>query len=309
MANSLLSLSPTGNLTSHSSSAGGSVVSSDPFGFNKHLFDAKQHHEQRHPAKPYINSSRTSVPKIPVVNPFGTVRSANQHPLLTTPTSTTEALPKIIVPNLPIQQLNPLPPAVTQPSSPRRPPIDDLFNPNVLRSSSTTPPPSSVDPPKEENREDDLRTPQRSHVTHDEAMHTSNQTGSLQNGNANAAVQISDLIQSGSSSQNYNKIYNDIQHNSINEQPRTPASSSPFVKQSATGEQRSHSSTQTESSLAGNQPAASGDPEGSSRTPPLIRRSMLSSPQSTALSIFLSISTILSIGILCLTIFIFICSR
>lgn len=240
------------------------------------------------PIRPSFNiSSRIPFMKLPI-DPFKSI------PFLTTPRSTTEALPKIIVPNLPIQSLNPM---VTQSSislTTRQTPKINLFERQQTSTTtvSTVHENSKIDSSKvdshyeihddlhEDRMKDDKEEDFKSSSTNS-GFKKSDETVNVFNSNQ------TDIIQNG----DYNKVYNDISHNHINEQSaaRTPA---PFVKSSTDERQQSN----TEPTLITQQPT-------------LIKRSMLNNNQSTVLSIFLTISTTLSIGISCLTLIIFIFSR
>lgn len=255
-------------------------MSNDPFGFG-HSIDSKQQSQAGR-----NNSSRTSlIPKIG--NPFHGTGKSNQ--LFTTPSSTTEALPKIIVPNLPIHN----PQAVTQPTIN---PTKSTPKIKIVNTSSTTISPTlnrdhSHDDSRKETKDD----------TNDDYVKISS-ASSVPEETANVYSTNQTKIQNG----NYNKVFNDLHHNSIsnvqNEQTGTPASSSPFVKSSPELKQQPANTESTPTNLQ-----SSNDID--SRNTALIKRSMLNSVQNTALFIFLTIAIIIAIGVLCLTFIIFIFSR
>ena len=251
-------------------------MSTDPFGFVSHVIDLTPPQTPNHVVVNPFDSSRTSLPKnlIPI-NPF----EAKSNLFTTPSTTTTEALPKIIVPNLPIQQLNSVT-AVTQSTA------------NSLKSTPKT----NLSLTKQQSGTSTTESAADEEGVHQGHKHPYNEDEEEENPPISRLP--GELLNENN---NRTEVYgSNSQHSNEPKQNRTPSSS--FIKSS-----QEPGLLNTEST--NQQPPLSDQTEVSQRNPALIRRSMLNGTQNTALSIFLTISTILSIGILCLTLIIFLFSR
>lgn len=235
------------------------------------------------------------MPKIPG-NPFGAVRSSNQLQI-----TTTTALPKIIVPNLPIHinspsfsnsqpTVNPIHQAKSSPKPTNSPSFnsDDQFNSINKKIITTTQ--SSI---QSTSSADSNKNPLESN-----RKENANQFKEILNPFDSSMINGSHFLHAG----NYNDLRNEIHDTNNDKNEQTPASSSPFVKPES-------KQLNTESSINNQQSNDLNDSNLQRSNPNLIRRSMLNNNQNAALSIFLNISIILSTGILCLTLVIFMFSR